>query len=129
MIRSSKAPLIGTVGTAAFLVAAGLFFFQSGDATAQNGNSLIHFNPGAGEMIYAASYINEIKPTSGKIHEVIPFPNTTVFLVRTDKTISVWERRRGEVVALMDIHLDKTLRNLEVLGDGRTFVVQTDDWV
>ena len=29
----------------------------------------------------------------------------------------------------MDIPVEKTLRNLEVLGDGRTFLVQTDDWV
>lgn len=130
MFRSKKTPLIGTLGMLALLVAASLALLFSTAATARE-EVTNSFNPRAGEMRYNATYINQISPTqsSDKIEEVIPFPLTTVFMVRTKNTITVWERRGSEVVALMDIPLQKTLRSLQVLGDGRTFVVQTDDWV
>ena len=89
MLRRNTVPLIGTLGVLVILLSIGLFL-PTGEATAQLQNRSSSLAP---QVNYRASYINEIRPTanSSNIREVIPFPNTSVFLVRTDKTISVWD--------------------------------------
>lgn len=130
MLRGRKAPLIGTLGILAALAVGAALFLPTGDATAQqNNNNQLRMN--LAEMTFSARYINEIRPSSSsdKIHEVIPFPNSPVFLIRTKNAVTVWERRGGNVRTLLDIPLEKTFRSLEMLEDGRTFVIHTDDFV
>lgn len=131
MFRGRKAPLIGTLGVLAALAVAGGMFFSSGEATAQQNTNGLLPNFNFADMTFSARYINEIRPSSSsdKVEEVIPFPHSPVFLVRTKNAITVWERRGSNVRTLLDIPLEETLRSLQILEDGRTFVIQTDEFV
>lgn len=80
-----------------------------------------------GTVVYSASYVNQVAPADVKdpVKEVVPFPGTPVFLVRTPKVITVWERNQSGLKKLLDIQLNESFEKLHFLDDGRTFIIQT----
>lgn len=82
----------------------------------------------AGNYAYSAKYVNQVLPggPGDSIKEVYKFPAfAPVFLVRTSKAITVWERKDKALATLLDIRLDGDFENLLFLEDGKTFVIHT----
>jgi hypothetical protein len=75
-----------------------------------------------------ARYINQVlaSGTADSIKEVYAFPTySSIFLVRTDRAVTVWERRDDSIKSLLDIKLDGSFEKLVFLEDGSTFIIQT----
>jgi hypothetical protein len=77
---------------------------------------------------YAATYLNQVAPTESgvKVLEVIPFPTSPVFIVRTDKHVNIWERRGSSLRNLLEIRINDVYKGLHVLDDGRTIIIHTE---
>lgn len=78
-------------------------------------------------ITYSAGLLNKVIPTktTEKVEEVIPFPTQPVFLVRTATTVTVWERRKGALITLVDVALDSEFKSAEFLDDNKTFIIHT----
>lgn len=78
-------------------------------------------------VVYSAYYLNNVVATrkADRVREVIPFPETPIFFIRTDVAVAVYLRDGGLVTMMLEIPLDSKFEDLVFVGDRRTFIVKT----
>lgn len=126
MKHSRKITVIGSllITGAVALTLMGIFTSNGmNEATAKSSSS----TTSSSNITYKSSYINKVVPgnSGDEIRTVYSFPGTSCFLVRTDKALTVWERRGSRLVKLREIEVKQRLEEILFLDDGRTFIVQT----
>lgn len=80
-------------------------------------------------VTHTARVVNTIVPSAqgDKVLGVHGFPNSSVFLVHTKDSVTVWERRGDGLAKLLEVELLDDVEDIVFLEDGQTFILQSDD--
>lgn len=116
--------IMPAVAGAAAGLAAGFFLFASQAVTPVSAQR----NDGETQIAYSAKFVESITVNDiagDDVREVYPFPNSPVFLIRTDSNIEVYERRGTDVVRLIALEMNDKFRELVFLEDGQSFIIHT----
>ncbi|CAN5409583.1 hypothetical protein BH09SUM1_BH09SUM1_12120 [soil metagenome] len=124
MIRANRASLVAIAAVAALGVAGVIAALYPRNAEAQSGT--IRTLPASAVITYSSAFINQVVPAQrgDAVREVLPFPDSSVFLVRTGSAVTVWERQQTGLLMLLNIQLDDNFEKVVFLEDKRTFVLQ-----
>lgn len=114
------------VGLTAGLGAGVLIMSGAGPAEAQNA---ANNNAAQTTITYTYRFIDQVTPTNSEVtfKEIIPFPGAPIFLYRTNKGITVWERTGNRMRTIQEIPLNSDFKEVVFLDDNETFLIRTKD--